>query len=77
MVRTRRSPLRSRGDIVAQLLYPSEAPLDESGPIAAITVEYADRALAVAGLAVHWLVLYVIAAFAFVLLLRKPLGVAI
>lgn len=73
----RRSPFRDRGGLVSQLLYPSEPPLDATSPVAAIEVPYTDRALRVAGVEMHWLILYVVATFAFVLLLRKPLGVVI
>lgn len=73
----RRSPFRDHGGLTSQLLYPSEPPLDASSPIAAIEVPYADRTLRVAGVAMHWLILYIAATFAFVLLLRKPLGVVI
>jgi uncharacterized membrane protein (DUF106 family) len=73
----RRSPAREGPSFVGQLLYPSEAPLDDAGVVRAIRLPYADRALTIAGLAMHWLVWYVAATFAFVLLLRKPLGVVI
>jgi hypothetical protein len=73
----RRSPFRDRGGFVSELLYPSEPPIDDSNPVVAITVPYAERSLLVAGLEMHWMILYVAASFAFVLLLRKPLGVVI
>jgi uncharacterized membrane protein (DUF106 family) len=73
----RRSPLRPGGSWLDQLLYPSEPPLESAGPLRAIRLPYPERSLAVAGLDAHWLVWYVVATFAFVLLLRKPLGVVI
>lgn len=73
----RRSPFRDRGGLTSQLLYPSEPPIEPTSPIAAIEVPYAERTLRVAGAEVHWLILYLAATFAFVLLLRKPLGVVI
>jgi uncharacterized membrane protein (DUF106 family) len=73
----RRSPVRERASLLGQLLYPSEPPLDASAGIATIRVPYADRALSVAGQSLHWLYLYLLLTFAFVLALRKPLGVVI
>ncbi|MGE0360592.1 MAG: hypothetical protein AB7H93_12815 [Vicinamibacterales bacterium] len=71
----RRAPLRPGRSFVDQLLEPSEPPLD--GPVIAIRVPYPERAIDVLGMSMHWLVLFLIASFAFVLLLRKPLGVVI
>ncbi len=73
----RRSPSREPADFVNQLLYPSEAPLPGDSPIAAIRLTYQDRDLHVLGFELHWLVVYLAASFAFVLALRKPLGVVI
>ena len=73
----RRSPSREGADLVTQLLYPSESPVPEDSPVAAIRVDYAERSLPVLGFEVHWLVVYLAASFAFVLALRKPLGVVI
>lgn len=73
----RRSPSRERPDFVTQLLYPSEAPLPADSPVAAIRVDYPERTLTVLGFEFHWLVVYLAASFAFVLALRKPLGVVI
>lgn len=76
-VTARRSPFRDRGGFASQLLYPSEPPIETTSAVEVIEVPYTDRTLTVAGLQLHWLVLYVGATFAFVLLLRKPLGVVI
>lgn len=73
----RRSPSREGPDLVAELLYPSEPPLPMDSPVAAIRVDYPERALALLGFELHWLVVYLAASFAFVLALRKPLGVVI
>ncbi|MEZ5292951.1 MAG: hypothetical protein R2745_17860 [Vicinamibacterales bacterium] len=73
----RRSPFRDTGGLVSQLLYPSEPPLDRGGPVAAVRLDYPERTLRVAGIDMHWLILYVAVSFVFVLLLRKPLGVVI
>jgi len=73
----RRSPTRERPDLVQQLLYPSEAPIDGGLAVHAVTVPYPERALDVAGLQIHWLVAYFVLSIAWVLLLRGPMGVVI
>ena len=73
----RRSPVRPPAAFLDQLLEPSEPPVAAGGPVTAIRVPYPERILDVLGFSMHWLVLYLVAAFAFVLLLRKPLGVVI
>lgn len=73
----RRSPVREQASLLGQLLYPSEPPLDAGAGIAAIRVPYPDRLLPVAGQAWHWLYVYLLLTFAFVLALRRPLGVVI
>jgi uncharacterized membrane protein (DUF106 family) len=73
----RRSPSRVGPDLVTELLYPSEPPVPTDSPVAAIRVDYPERSLDVFGYEVHWLVVYLAASFAFVLALRKPLGVVI
>lgn len=73
----RRSPVREQPSFVGQLLYPSEPPLDAADGVSAIRLPYPERLLPVAGQAVHWLYVYLALTFAFVLLLRKPLGVVI
>lgn len=73
----RRSPSRERPSFVGQLLYPSEPPLAPGEGVASISVPYQERTLGVLGYDVHWLWIYLLAAFGFVLLLRSPLGVVI
>ncbi|HUU35920.1 MAG TPA: hypothetical protein VMW48_17765, partial [Vicinamibacterales bacterium] len=73
----RRSPAREGADLLTQLLYPAEPPVPDGGSIAAIRLDYPERHLSVFGYDLHWLVVYVAASFAFVLALRKPLGVVI
>jgi len=76
-VAARRSPVRQRPALVDQLLYPSEPPLEGGTGLVAVRVPYPGRTLGLFGWDVHWLYFYVGATFAFVLLLRKPLGVVI
>ena len=73
----RRSPSRESAGFLTQLLYPSEPPLPADGAVAAIRVDYPERAVPVFGYELHWLIVYVAASFAFVLALRGPLGVVI
>jgi len=73
----RRSPLRTAPDLWTQLLEPSEPPLPADGPLTTIGVPYPERSLTVFGFGMHWLVWYLVTSFAFVLVLRKPLGVII
>lgn len=72
----RRSPQREGPGLIAQLLYPSEPPLT-GGAITAVRLSYPERHVRVAGWDVHWLIVFVVASFVFVLALRKPLGVVI
>ncbi len=76
-VTARRSPIREHANVLGQLLYPSEPPIDEASGLAAIHVPYPERSLRVLGQQMSWLYIYLLATFAFVLLLRKPLGVVI
>ncbi len=73
----RRSPLRPGPSLTDQFLEPSEAPLDAGATVQAIRVPYPERSLRVLGIEMHWLVWYLVTSFAFVLVLRKPLGVVI
>lgn len=73
----RRSPSREAAALLTQLLYPSEPPVPDDSPVAAVRLDYDERSLRVLGLDLHWLVVYLAASFAFVLALRKPLGVII
>ena len=50
-------------------------PVPDDSAVAAIHVDYPERSLSVLGFELHWLVVYLAASFAFVLALRKPLGV--
>lgn len=73
----RRSPSRERADLVQQLLYPSEAPIDDGLAVQAVSVPYPERSLDVAGYHVHWLVAYLALSVVWVLVLRGPMGVVI
>lgn len=73
----RRSPSRERANLVQQLLYPSEAPIDDGLAVHAVAVPYPERSLDVAGYHLHWLVAYLALSVVWVLVLRGPMGVVI
>ena len=73
----RRSPVRLEGSLVNQLLYPSEPPLPDEGPVSAITVAYPESDVAVFGWDLNWMVVYFALSLIFAFALRKPFGVTI
>jgi hypothetical protein len=73
----RRSPVRPAPRLFDQLRYPSEAPLQDSAPLASIGVAYADRPIDVIGWHVPWIAAYVALSLAFALALKKPLRVTL
>jgi uncharacterized membrane protein (DUF106 family) len=73
----RRSPVRLEGSFWNQLLYPSEPPLPDEGPVSAITVAYREQDLAVFGWSLNWMVWYFALSLIFAFALRKPFGVTI
>jgi hypothetical protein len=72
----RRSPLRA-SELVDQFLYPSEAPLPPSSPIARIAVTYPEAAIDVLGWRVHWLIAYVVLSMASALVLARRFGITL
>jgi uncharacterized membrane protein (DUF106 family) len=73
----RRSPLRPDGSLLNQLLYPSEPPLPEGGPVTAISIAYVEQDVSVFGWDLNWMVLYFGLSLVFAFALRKPFGVTI
>jgi uncharacterized membrane protein (DUF106 family) len=73
----RRSPMRLDTSIVNQFLYPSEPPLPDDAPVAAITVAYPEQDLEVFGWSLNWMVWYFGLSLIFAFALRKPFGVTI
>jgi hypothetical protein len=73
----RRSPERVSGNLLSQLLYPSEPPIDGASGIAAITLRYPEPGLDVFGLRVHWLIVYVVLSMAAAFALARRVGVAL
>ena len=73
----RRSPLRVAHGLIDLLLYPSEPPLDASGPVTAISLAYPEPGLDVLGFRVHWLIVFMIVSMAAAFALAKRLGVTL
>lgn len=73
----RRSPVRLESSFVNQLLYPSEPPLPEGGPVDAITVLYPEVDMAVFGWELNWIVWFFALSILFAFALRRPFGVTI
>ncbi len=68
------SPTRTRRWI-DQLLYPGEPPLPKSAPVGSIGVVYPPQRIRVFGWEAYWLVLFLVASLATVLLLKRFFGV--
>jgi len=73
----RRSPLRTDGTLISQLVYPSESPLPDEAPLESIAVTYPPGEVTILGKPVSWLFLFVGLSTVFVFALRKRLGVVI
>lgn len=73
----RADPARSQGGFWHRLLYPSDAPLPDGGPLESISISYPARDLKLLVWPMHWLYSCFVVMLVAVLLLRKPMGVAI
>jgi hypothetical protein len=73
----RRSPARITSGIVAQYLYPSEAPLEPDSPVSAVRVTYPGTNVDVAGFAVHWTLVYAGLTLASAVILARLIGVTL
>jgi hypothetical protein len=62
---SRLSSLASRGSFANRVLHPGEPPLASSTPVRSVEVLYPPARLSAFGLAVHWLVAYLILSIAF------------
>jgi hypothetical protein len=71
----RRSPVRSDGSIVQQLLHPSESPLPAEGDIEFIAVGYPRRRVGILGHTVHWSSAFAGFTMLFAFALRGPFHV--
>ena len=73
----RRSPLRTDGRLVNQLLYPAEPPLPAGAAVESIAVTYPRRAISVLGREIHWMVVFFALSMIFALALRRRFKVVL
>jgi hypothetical protein len=73
----RRSPIRLRGDLELQLLYPSEPLIPAESGIRSIAVDYPEGLVDLFGWPVHWLIVYLLFSLLAALLVSRRLGVTI
>lgn len=73
----RRSPFRPGTSFLDQLLYPSEPPIPEASPIAAIHLGYPEADVNLLGWKTHWMIAFIILSIVFALALRRVFGVTI
>jgi hypothetical protein len=73
----RRAPDRLSPGFLDQLLYPAEAPLPADGPVARISVRYADREVGLFGWETHWLIVFLILSVGFAFAMKGRFGVTI
>ena len=71
-----RSPVRP-SSLLAQLIYPAEAPLPRGSNVEAIRIDYADAEINMFGWHTHWIIAFFILTMVFAFALAKPLGVKI
>jgi uncharacterized membrane protein (DUF106 family) len=73
----RRSAMRRQPSFIDQALYPSEAPLPASAPVASIGVAYPESQIELFGLQFGWMTAYLVESMVFALFLRTPLRVTV
>jgi hypothetical protein len=73
----RRSPIKVKGDLERQLLYPSEPLIPAESGIASIAVDYPEGLVDLFGWPVHWLIVYGLFSLLAALLVSRRLGVTI
>jgi hypothetical protein len=71
----RRSPVRPDSGLLNQLRYPSEAPLPSGRGVAAITIDYPERDVSIAGWNVGWVAVYLGLTLIFAFALKRPFKV--
>lgn len=71
------APVRQAGSVLDALLWPAEAPVPHGSRVASIAIDYPPRAIAIAGIEVHWLIVFAVLSTLFAFVLRRPLGVTI
>jgi hypothetical protein len=73
----RRSPVRVSRDLITQLLYPSESPLDAGGPVSSISIAYPEAGVDILGFRVHWLIVFMVLSMAAAFALARRFGVTL
>lgn len=73
----RRSPRRPSPGLVDELLYPSEAPIDDASSIVSIDVPYPETTIDVLGVHLHWTIVYLVLSMAAALILARQFGVTV
>lgn len=73
----RRSPLRTEGRFLNQLLYPAEPPLPVGAEVESIAVTYPRRDVSVLGRGMHWMVVFFVLSMIFAFALRRRLNVVL
>ena len=73
----RRAPSRIEQAWLAALFDPADQRLPSSGVIRSVHIQYPRREMSVSGWRVHWLVLFAVSSMIFVLVLKRPLRVAL
>jgi uncharacterized membrane protein (DUF106 family) len=73
----RLSPLRVAAGFLDELIYPAEAPLPASSPLASIGLAYPGRDIEVLGFGLHWMVVFFVLSMVFAFALRNRFGVTI
>jgi len=71
------SPLRLRGSVLDQALYPVEPPIDKNLPVKSIEVRFPGSSLPLLGLHVHWLVAFFVLSVVFGFAFKGVFGVEI
>lgn len=71
------SPLRLKGGILDQVLYPVERPLDKNNPIRSIEIRYPGKSLSLLGINIHWLIAFFVLSVIFGFAFKGVFGVEI
>jgi uncharacterized membrane protein (DUF106 family) len=75
------APVRPPSGALAELEFPSEAPLPEAAPVRSISIDYPDAELSLLGMRYQsewaWMILYFALTMVLAFALRKPFGVTI
>jgi hypothetical protein len=73
----RRAPSRIEQAWLADVFVPADQRLPSGGVIRSVDIQYPRREMSIAGWRVHWFVLFAVSSMIFVLVLKRPLRVAL